>query len=452
MTDEDYGKINLAEYFVKKTDLATTVQNGLMSAADKIKLDNLQNIEASINWNNITNKPNSFTPSNHTHQKSDITDFNHSHGDIDENGVISNGNSGDILILGVGNRITSSASIDANKIQNLKTINNESIVGSGNITISGSGEQNVFYGVCHTMASTQTKLVYIDDDWSFTTGNVLFVKFINGNSYNGTAIINIDEVKKDIATVGTTKESRYYWQAGEVVGFIYDGSNMVLLEGGTASTTYYGITKLSSSTSSTSETLSATPKAVKTAYDLANSKQDNLVSGTNIKTINNQSLLGNGNIDIQGGGSVDIATSWGSTTSDSKVPSEKLVKDNLDGKAPNVHTHDDGSIQITDTTIDDDWGVSIQSDFNTEVFDRVNTLQTDLDLKINTSDIANNLTTTTSGKVLDARQGKALADNKADSIHTHTVSDVTDIGTVELLVNYTDGTSETIQIYKQNSS
>ncbi len=30
-------------------------------------------------------------------------------------------------------------------------------------------------------------------------------------------------------------------------------------------------------------------------------KQDNLVSGTNIKTINNQSLLGSGNIDIQGG-------------------------------------------------------------------------------------------------------------------------------------------------------
>lgn len=31
-------------------------------------------------------------------------------------------------------------------------------------------------------------------------------------------------------------------------------------------------------------------------------KQDTLVSGTNIKTINNQSLLGSGNIDIQGGG------------------------------------------------------------------------------------------------------------------------------------------------------
>ena len=42
---------------------------------------------------------------------------------------------------------------------------------------------------------------------------------------------------------------------------------------------------------------------VKTQIDNAVSgKQDTLVSGTNIKTINNQSLLGSGNIEIQGGG------------------------------------------------------------------------------------------------------------------------------------------------------
>ena len=37
-------------------------------------------------------------------------------------------------------------------------------------------------------------------------------------------------------------------------------------------------------------------------------KQATLVSGTNIKTINNQSLLGSGNIDIQGGGGSVIGT------------------------------------------------------------------------------------------------------------------------------------------------
>ena len=38
-----------------------------------------------------------------------------------------------------------------------------------------------------------------------------------------------------------------------------------------------------------------------------NVKQDTLISGTNIKTINNESLLGSGNIDIQGGGTSDYS-------------------------------------------------------------------------------------------------------------------------------------------------
>ena len=44
-----------------------------------------------------------------------------------------------------------------------------------------------------------------------------------------------------------------------------------------------------------------------------NRKQDTLVSGTNIKTINNESILGSGNITIQGGGSVDQTVISGST-------------------------------------------------------------------------------------------------------------------------------------------
>lgn len=41
-------------------------------------------------------------------------------------------------------------------------------------------------------------------------------------------------------------------------------------------------------------------------------KQDTLVSGTNIKTINNQSILGSGNITIQGGGS-SVQSDWNQT-------------------------------------------------------------------------------------------------------------------------------------------
>lgn len=42
-----------------------------------------------------------------------------------------------------------------------------------------------------------------------------------------------------------------------------------------------------------------------TSHQDISGKQDKLVSGTNIKTINNQSILGSGNITISGGGSSD---------------------------------------------------------------------------------------------------------------------------------------------------
>lgn len=82
------------------------------------------------------------------------------------------------------------------------------------------------------------------------------------------------------------------------------------------------------------------------------SKQDLLISGQNIKTINHTSILGSGNIDIQGGGSdVDIVTSWEPTPSDIKVPSEKLTKDTLDNKVDKSSTtgllKNDGSVDTT---------------------------------------------------------------------------------------------------------
>ena len=77
--------------------------------------------------------------------------------------------------------------------------------------------------------------------------------------------------------------------------------------------------------------------------------QETLSSGVNIKTINNNSLLGSGNIDIQGGGSVDIVTSWGHPTSDEKVPSEKLTKLSLNDKVDRSELH---NLDINLTTIE----------------------------------------------------------------------------------------------------
>lgn len=80
-------------------------------------------------------------------------------------------------------------------------------------------------------------------------------------------------------------------------------------------------------------------------------------------------------------GAITIDTSL-STTSTNAVQN-KAIATAVNGKANTTHTH-----EISEVT----------------------NLQTNLNNKVNTSDIANNLTTTASGKVLDARQGKALKD------------------------------------------
>lgn len=59
----------------------------------------------------------------------------------------------------------------------------------------------------------------------------------------------------------------YYWKPNQTVLLVYDGTYWVALTLSVATTTYYGITKLSNSTSSSSSTVAATASAVKDAYD-----------------------------------------------------------------------------------------------------------------------------------------------------------------------------------------
>ena len=87
----------------------------------------------------------------------------------------------------------------------------------------------------------------------------------------------------------------------------------------------------------------------------ASSKQDTLISGTNIKTINNESLLGSGNITISADTSAcellaNKVTSLSSASTDAQYPSAKCVYDNIAGKqdalisGENVKTINNNSI------------------------------------------------------------------------------------------------------------
>ncbi len=68
--------------------------------------------------------------------------------------------------------------------------------------------------------------------------------------------------------------------------------------------TYYIITDAEAGDLTQYWTSAQTNSAITAAVS---GKQDTLISGTNIKTINNESILGSGNIDIQGGGSTYTA-------------------------------------------------------------------------------------------------------------------------------------------------
>lgn len=199
-----------------------------------------------------------FATASHTHSASDLpstmTPSSHTHGNLQNDGAVGTTN---------------------NASKNVVTDGNGKITTEDKPIIP-----KVFYGTCATAAGTQIKEITASSDYVLQEGTVLIVKFTNAQTYNASASnpvklkINNAATNIDIAYVGTTKTTRYLWNAGEVVTFIYDGTNFIINKGGLATTTYYGLTKLSSSTTSTSESLAATPKAVKAAYDLANGKAD----------------------------------------------------------------------------------------------------------------------------------------------------------------------------------
>lgn len=129
-----------------------------------------------------------------------------------------------------------------------------------------------FYGTCATAAGTQEKAVacnlFAASD--LQPGTFLTVTFASAQTYNGQPLLNVNGTGAvGVVRQGTTAPARYFWLAGETVQFVYDGTNWAIVDGGIATTTYYGATKLSSATNSTSTSLAATPSAVKAAYDLA---------------------------------------------------------------------------------------------------------------------------------------------------------------------------------------
>lgn len=134
----------------------------------------------------------------------------------------------------------------------------------------GGVGNNVFYGTCATGASTAAKVVVCEDFTAseLVAGARLTVLFTNGNSYNGQATLNVNGTgAKNIYYNGTTANARYMWVSGESVEFVYNGEQWATVNGGLATTTYYGVTKLATSAASDSQSVALTPRSL---YYLAN--------------------------------------------------------------------------------------------------------------------------------------------------------------------------------------
>lgn len=268
--------------------------------------------------------------------------------------------------------------------QEFKTINNESILGSGNISVqeplvSGTNiktvnEQSL---VGSGNISVQEKLVSgsniktVNGQTILGNGNVPVqeplvsgtnIKTVNGQSLLGSENIEISKMVNlgtlpDIGNIPSDKlqELMTLAQNGDLIQATFEFNNAQFItasaysNGSSMGIVAYDVSNslnvvnLSINIANTSYTI--TTISLPTSFKTINGSnitgdgnivvQEPLVSGTNIKTINNQSLLGEGNIEISGGESDNITIDLGELSTSGTLSSEILtqINNNLTSKS-----------------------------------------------------------------------------------------------------------------------
>lgn len=123
-----------------------------------------------------------------------------------------------------------------------------------------------YFGTCSTAAATQIKVVSCAG-FELKTGSRIAVQFTYSNTASQPKLNVNGTGDKFICGIDGTSVITGIWREKETIDFVYDGSWWIALGCLYATTSEYGLTKLSSSTASTSTTLAATASAVKRAYD-----------------------------------------------------------------------------------------------------------------------------------------------------------------------------------------
>ena len=170
----------------------------------------------------------------------------------------------------------------------IKTINDQSLLGSGNISIE-SGTS-----------------ITVDSALSTTSENPVQNKVV-------TKALQTKANASDIPTKVSQLEndSKFATQTAVATGLATkaDKDSLTSLEG--------SVSTLETTVRNQDKSIIANAQAIQ-------GKQDKLVSGTNIKTINNQSILGSGNISIEGGGTVTVDSAL-SDTSENPVQNKVIT-------------------------------------------------------------------------------------------------------------------------------
>ncbi len=123
-----------------------------------------------------------------------------------------------------------------------------------------------YFGTCATAAATAAKVVTCAD-FVLKKGALIAVQFTYANTASSPSMNVNGTGALAICGIDGTYISTNMWVAKQVVHFVYNGTWWVAIGCLPATTARYGLTKLTSSVSSTSTSLAATASAVKSAYD-----------------------------------------------------------------------------------------------------------------------------------------------------------------------------------------
>lgn len=188
----------------------------------------------------------------------------------------------------------------------IKTINNESLLGSGNIVITGTQYEagtgiNISndiisntitsYEDLEDLPTIPTKTSDLLNDNNFVESSQLADVAFSGDYNDLNNLPSIPQNTSDLVNDGEDGTHPFISNYNPSIDLVLKSQ----ISGGEA-TLDFGV-----------------PNSGGTAY-VYNTLQNELVSGTNIKTINNTSLLGSGNINIAGGTSTDVLINDSSIT------------------------------------------------------------------------------------------------------------------------------------------